>query len=111
MPHAQEHPDLLDEFELAQHTLLGELSGLISRAIRHVIAPPTASWAARRTSTANGPAASPPGGGSGGDVARPAAPGIAFAASAAAAGHHAHGSGPRHTTAAPFAYHVSMRAC
>lgn len=104
-----EHPDMLDEMELAQHALLGELSGLISRAIRHVIAPPTASWAARRTSTGTGPSTplpAPPNGGS--DVAHPPAPGIAFSASAHAAGHHAHGSGARHTTAAPFAYHVEF---
>ncbi|KXZ55672.1 hypothetical protein GPECTOR_2g1222 [Gonium pectorale] len=81
---AEWQPELFDEAEIATDTLLGELAGALSRAIRHVIAPPTAAWAAR-------PLAAPPAG-----------------------QHSVHGSalaaqhGPRHTTAPPFAYQVNF---
>ncbi|EFJ49585.1 hypothetical protein VOLCADRAFT_89945 [Volvox carteri f. nagariensis] len=42
------HPELWDEEEISKDMLLSELAGALSRAIRHVIAPPTVSWHGRR---------------------------------------------------------------
>lgn len=93
----QVDPGLWDEEEISRDTLLSELAGALSRAIRHVIAPPTASWHGRRVA-----------------LPVPAATTGVYA-TPGASGDPAHGEWrPRHTTAPPFAHHVSAverRSC
>ncbi|KAG2435642.1 hypothetical protein HXX76_006844 [Chlamydomonas incerta] len=80
-------PSLYDEEEISRDTLLGELAGVLSRAIRHVVAPPTAAWLSRRVVAAPSPSAALP----------------------TDAHTHAPAYSPRHTTAPPFAYQVNFQ--
>ncbi|KAG2501680.1 hypothetical protein HYH03_000182 [Edaphochlamys debaryana] len=76
------NPELYDEEVISHDMLLSELSAVLSRAIRHVIAPPTATWTGRRVLAAapehakEQPQGAPP--------------------------------TPRHSTAPPFAYQVNF---
>ncbi|GIL57470.1 hypothetical protein Vafri_12700 [Volvox africanus] len=87
------HPELWDEQDISRDTLMSELAGVLSRAIRHVIAPPTVSWYGRRVTLHD------------------AAPGARAPQQAPASdGELSLGSGwgPQHTTAPPFAHHVNF---
>lgn len=49
------HPQLTTEAGRAHDLFMGELSGILSRAIRHVIAPPTLAWMPRLPAEGAGP--------------------------------------------------------
>ncbi|GFR52075.1 hypothetical protein Agub_g14598, partial [Astrephomene gubernaculifera] len=120
-----QRPDLYDEEEISRDTLLSELAGAMSRAIRHVIAPPTATWqptASRLThGSVHGAAGTPPLHAAAGAAAgskhvsslAAAAAGVDSDLDLESAGHyphpHPHMHQHQHQQLPAFAYHVHFQ--